>query len=52
MEAMKIVLENYLKHSFEQWKIRIELCRNRGGEILLIEEHTVKVVKETKLKMS
>jgi hypothetical protein len=32
MEVMKKLSEKDLQHCFQQWKIRIELCRGRGGD--------------------
>lgn len=45
-ETMNMLTENDFKHCFEQWKIRMEKCRDSGGEY--IEGDKVKVVKETK----
>lgn len=47
-ETMNMLTENDLKHCFELWKIRMEKCRDSGGEY--IEGDKVKVVKEKKLK--
>lgn len=45
-ETMNMLTENDLKHCFEQWKIRMEKCRDSGGEYF--EGDKVKVVKEKK----
>jgi len=33
-ELMNKLWEDDLKHCFQQWKIRVERCRDRGGEYI------------------
>ncbi|GBM06999.1 hypothetical protein AVEN_221744-1 [Araneus ventricosus] len=35
-EVLKGLSGNDLRHCFEKWKIRLERCRNRGGEFKVI----------------
>ena len=34
MEFMNKLSENDLQHCFQQWKTRMEWCRDRGGEYI------------------
>jgi len=34
MELMNKLSEDDLQHCFQQWKIRMERCRDRGGECI------------------
>jgi hypothetical protein len=34
MEVMYGLTENDLQHCYEQWKIHMERCRDRGGEYI------------------
>jgi len=40
-ELMKKLSEDDLQHFFQQWKIRMEQCRDQGGEYIEVDNISI-----------